>query len=119
MAINRKEIENKKYNGMNLLSFEYTVKDLQGPHGESQEMRVWFEKVNPADYGMMTNSPVYKIFTIINDIVYQKVFAMPKAGMPLEMVVATGLNMLRLVFQEEAAYKEMLNYTIADIIKDM
>lgn len=119
MAIKLKEIENRKYDGNEPVSFEYTVKDLDGPHGETQEMRVWFEKVNAETYGMQTNNPCYKVFTFIDSMVYEKIFGMPKSGMPLEMVVATGLNLLRFTFQEEARYKEMLNYTIAEIVKDM
>lgn len=117
--INLKEIENRKYDGKEPVSFEYTVKGLQGPHGEIQQLRVWFERVNAEDYGMITNNPVYKVFTFIGDVVYQEIYGMPKSGMPLELVVATGLNLLRVTFQEEAAYKEMVNYTIADIIRDM
>lgn len=119
MAINLKEIENRKYNDNIPVSFEYTVKGLDGPHGETQEMRVWFEKVNTEAYGLDVTKPAYKVFTIIDSVVYEKIFAMPKTGMSLELVVATGLNLLRFTFQEEAAYKEMLSYTIADITKDM
>lgn len=119
MAINLKEIENRKYNGKEPVSFEYTIKGLDGPHGETQEMRVWFEKVKPEMYGLDVNKPAYEVFTFVGDVVYRKIFGMPKAGMPLEMVVATGLNLLRVTFQEETTYKEMVSYTIADIIKDM
>lgn len=119
--INLKEIENRKYNNTTKepMNFEYTIKGLEGPHGEEQELRVWFERVEPLIYGYDTNNPVYKIFTIINSVVYEKIFQMPKSGMTLEMVVATGLNILRYMFKEEASQKEMLSYTIADIIKDM
>lgn len=119
MTINIKEIENRKYDGKEPVSFEYIIKELEGPHGESQEMRVWFEKVNPEVYGLEPYRPTYKVFTFIDSMVYEKIFQMPKSGMPLEMVVATGLNLLRFTFQKEVAYKEMLSYTIADIIKDM
>lgn len=119
MAINLKEIENRKYDGKEPVSFEYIVKGLDGPHGETQEMRVWFEKVNPETYGLEPFRPAYKVFTFVDSVIYEKVFQMPKSNMNLEMVVATGLNLLRFTFQEEAAYKEMLSYTIADITKDM
>lgn len=117
--ISLREIENRKYDGKEPASFEYTVKGLDGPHGETQEMRVWFEKVNPEVYDLEPSRPAYKVFTFIDSAVYEKVFQMPKSNMNLEMVVATGLNLLRFTFQEEAAYKEMLSYTIADITKDM
>lgn len=117
--ISLKEIENRKYNEKGPINFEYVLKGLDGPHGESQELRIWFEKVNPETYGILTNNPTYKIFTIIDSAVYEKIFAMPKSGMPLEMVVATGLTILKLHILEEVRYKEMLAYTIADIIKDM
>lgn len=117
--INLKEIENRKYDEKELVSFEYTIKNLQGPHGETHQRRVWFEKVNAEDYGMRTNNPTYKVFMIIDSVVYEKIYQMPKPKMSLELVVATGLNLLRGTFQAEAAYKEMLNYTILDVIKDM
>lgn len=119
MGISLKEIENRKYDGNVPVRFEYTVKGLDGPHGETQEMRIWFESVNPLAYGLLVGKPAYKVFTIIDSVVYEKIFQMPKSEMSLEMVVATGLNLLRVTFQEEAAYKEMVNYTIAEIIKDM
>lgn len=119
MAINLKEIENRKYDGKEPVSFEYTVKDLQGPNGETQVLRVWFEKLNPQLHNIDTNNPVYKVFTFVDSVVYEKIYIMPKSGMSLELVVATGLNQLRCIFQTEASYKEMLNYTIADIIRDV
>lgn len=119
--INPKEIIGRRYeqDGKEPVNFEYIIKGLDGPHGETQELRVWFEKVNPEKYGMMTNNPTYKIFTFIDSVVYEKIYQMPKSNMPLEMVVATGLNLLRFTFLEEVKYKEMLSYTIADITKDM
>lgn len=121
MSISLKEIENRKYNDTTKepMSFEYIIKNLEGPHGETQELRVWFERVQPEDYKMITNNPTYKVFTIINFVVYEQIFSMPRKGMPLELVVATGLNGLRFVFQEEAAQKEMISYTIAEITKGM
>ena len=119
MGISLKEIENRKYDGKELMSFEYTVKDLEGPHGETQVLRVWFERINPQMCGIETNNPTYKVFTIDDDKVYQKLYIMPKSGMPLELVGATGLNQLRSIFQTEAGHKEMLSYTIAEIIRDM
>ena len=121
MAINIKDIINRKYSETlkALISFEYVIKDLEGPHGEPQELRVWFERVKPEDYGLDENKPAYEIYTIVNDVVYRKVFGMPKSGMSLEMVVASGLVLLGTIFKEEAAQKEMLSYTIADIVKDM
>lgn len=119
MAVNLKDIENRKYDGKDLMSFEYIVKDLQGLHGETQELRVWFERINPQMCGIDTNNPTYKVFTIDDDKVYKKLYIMPKSGMPLELVVATGLNQLKCMFQTEAEHKEILSYTISDIIKDM
>lgn len=121
MGISIKDIENRKYDSESkeTISFEYTIKGLEGSHGEPQEMRVWFEKVNPQTYGMQTTNPTYKVFTFIDTVVYEKIFAMPKSGMSLMMVVATGLNLLRRTFFEEAEYKEMIAYIIADITKDM
>ena len=119
--ISLKEIENRKYNDTTKepIYFEYTIKGLQGSQGEEEELRVWFERVQPEVYGIQTNFPTYKIFTIIRGTVCEQIYSMPKKGMTLEMVVATGLNLLRMVFQEEASYKEMLSYTISDIVKDM
>lgn len=118
--IELKEIENRKYIGKDLVSFEYTIKGLEGPHGETQELRVWFEKVNPQEFDEeIITKPGYKIFTIVEGIVYERIFQMPRSNMNLELVVATGLNQLKWIFQTEAEYKVMLGYTISDIIKDM
>lgn len=119
MAINLKEIENRKYEGKEPISFEYIIKGLEGPHGEPKELRVWFEKVNSEEYGLLVGKPVYKVFTIIDSIVYEKIYQMPKSDMSLELVVATGLNVLRAAILEEIAFKETLNYTILDIVKGM
>lgn len=117
--INLNEITNRKYEGKEPISFEYVLKNLDGQNGTPQELRIWFEKVNPIEYNIPNNPPTYRVFTIINSVVYEKIFAMPKRNMELIMVVATGLNLLRLTIQEEIAYKEMVSYSIADIIKDM
>lgn len=119
--INIKEIVNRKCDveTKETIAFEYILKGLEGPHGETQELRIWFERVKPEDYGMITNHPTYKVFTIIDSVVYEKIYGMPKSGMSLMMVAATGLNLLRSSIQEELAYKEMLGYTILDVIKDM
>lgn len=120
MAIYLKDIINRKYDSNRYpVVFEYVIQNLQGPHGETQEMRVWFEKVKPEVYGLDINRPTYEVYTFIDDTVYRKIYQMPKSGMPLNLIVATGLNILRFTFQEQAAYREMLSYTIADITKDM
>lgn len=117
--IGLKDIVNRVYENNEAVKFEYEVCGLSGHHGEKQSLRVWFEKVDPLAYGLFVGKPVYKMFTFIDGMVYEKVYQMPKAGMNLEMVVATGLNLLVLMFREEIAYKEMISYTISDIVKDM
>lgn len=117
--INIKEIVNRKYEGKELVNFEYIIKGIEGPNGEEKELRVWFEKVNPEVYGIINDKPTYKVFTIDDGKVYEKIYIIPKSNMSLEMVVATGLNQLKWIFQTEAAHKEILSYTISDIIKDM
>lgn len=121
MSISLKEIVNRQYNDTikEPMSFEYIIKGLEGPHGEKEELRVWFERVFAEDYGLDVTKPVYRVFTIIKNVVYEGIFQMPKSGMTLEMVVATGLNHLHFIFQQEASYKEMLSYTIANITKDI
>lgn len=123
MAIKLNEIENRKYIGRELINFEYVIKDLQGPHGETQELRIWFEKISSElaerVYGLNPDKPAYDMYTIVDDKIYRKIFGMPKNGMPLEMVVASGLVLLGTMFKEEAANREMLSFTIADIVKDM
>lgn len=119
--VKMKEIINRKIDSetKETVAFEYVLKGLEGPYGEEQELRVWFEKLKPEKYALQVNKPVYRVFTIIGDELYDKNFTMPKQGMGLDMVVATGLTVLRLMLQDEIAYKEMISYTMADITKDM
>lgn len=119
--INQKEIINRKYDEetKETISFEYVLKGLDGPHGETQELRVWFERLNNREYGLDPIKPAYKVFTIINSVVYENVFAMPKSNMGLDMVIATGLTTLRMQILEEIRYKETLTYTMYDVVKDM
>lgn len=118
MAIKPSEIINRKYEENYPVQFEYVIKDLDGPNGETQELRVFFEKVSQS-YDMSGEIPTYKVYTVLNDKVYFNVYQMPKRNMSLEMIVATGLNVLRFMFLEEANQKEVLGYTIADITKGM
>lgn len=119
MSIEIKEIVNRKYDGKQLVAFEYVVKNLQGHNGEPEELRIWFEKREPLEACMLTNNPVYEIYTIINDVVYRIYFVIPNTNMKLELIAATGLNMLKQKILEEISQKETICYSISDIIKDM
>lgn len=112
--INQKEIVNRVYEDKVPVAFEYVVENVDGPKGEKQRLRVWFEKLSDDK-----SDRAYKVFTIIGMSVYEYPFTMPKQNMPIEMVVAYGLNVLKYLLQDEANYKEMLSFTIGEVTKDM
>lgn len=117
--INREQIINRKYIDKEPVAFEYVLEGLQGPHGELQNLRVWFEKVKPEMYGLDESKPVYEVYTFIGDNIYKYIYQMMKSGMPLEMVVATGLATMQAAIKEEVQYKSLLDFLIGDLIKDM
>ena len=117
--ISPKDVVNRTYDGKVLVAFEYVVKNIDGPNGEAQSLRVWFDKVQMPGQEI-SEGKVYRVFTIIgNNEVYEQVFEMPKYNMAIEMIVAYGLNTLKLILQSEVSYKSMLDFTIGEVIKDM
>lgn len=117
--VDRKLIENRKYEDKEPVAFEYTIFGLQGPNGEQQSLRVWYEKVEAENVGMITNNPVYKVFTFIGTEVYQQIYQLPTMNMTLEQIVAFGLIMIQARLKEEVQYKSLLDFLIGDIVKDV
>lgn len=100
-----------------LIGFSYIVK------GEESGEEVEYVKV---DWRKGNGTGVWRMRALLdidvfpgNQEVYNIDYQMPRDGMPVELIAATGLKYLQLSFREEVQKKSNIDFAIGDIVKDM
>lgn len=110
-----KDLQNKVYSGKTCIRFEYAIMI-----GE-QYVYAKFEKqtghmAQPNEWNMQI------IFGRTRDKdseVYNFGYVMPKDGIPLELIAATGLKYFQLQLKEEIQAKSNLDFQLGEILQGM
>lgn len=108
-----KDLQNRIYSGKQCIGFDYIVKNEKdeiqfearfraGTEKNEWVMRIVFDRTRDKD------SEVYGFGYI-----------MPRSGLPLELIAATGLKYFQLYLKEEISQKVSYDFLLGEILKDM
>ncbi len=108
-----KELQNRIYSGKICTGFDYIAKNEKGETQFEARFRAGVEK----------NEWVMKIvFDRTRDKdseVYGFGYIMPRSGLPLELIAATGLKYFQLYLKEETQQKISYDFLLGEILKGM
>lgn len=105
-----KDLECRVYEGIQVVSFMYTHKDDKGiPQWQA---RFYRDKDEPRQWAMQV---VLDRTRDADSQVYNFGYVMPKLGLPLELVAATGLKYFQLYLKQEIERKITMDFEIGEI----
>lgn len=111
--IKLKELQNRIYSGKQCVGFDYIAMN--------EKNEIQFEARFKA--GIEKNEWVMRIvFDRTRDKdseVYGFGYIMPKSGLPLELIAATGLRYFQLYIKEEVQVKSNLDFELGNILQGM
>lgn len=114
-----KDLSNRVYRDKQCIGFEYQIKDNDNTIGVCQfQMILTPDDDNPftSEWRMQVVNPR----TRDKDAeVYVFGYVLPKVGLPLELIAATGLKYYQLHLKNEIQYKSNLDFILGDITKDV
>lgn len=113
--IKLKDLQNRVYNGRDCVRFEYAImvgdKYVYAQYRKGDNCHITGEEWN-----------MQLVFGRTRDKdsdVYNFGYVMPKSGMPLELIAATGLKYLQLYIKQEVQMKSSLDFEIGRIVEGM
>ena len=111
--IKLKDLQNRVYSGKQCVKFEYIVKGEE----DSDSIEVVFRRMdNPNEWRMQI---VLNRTRDKDSEVYNFGYIMPKDGLPLELIAATGLKYFQLHIKEEVQVKSNLDFVLGGILEGM
>lgn len=110
-----KDLQNRVYNGKECVRFEYAIM-VDDRYVYAQFQKQTHQKAQPNEWNMQI------IFGRTRDKdseVYNFGYVMPKDGIPLELVAATGLKYFQLHLKEEVQIKSDMDFGLGEILQGM
>ena len=111
--ITLKDLQNRIYSGKQCIGFDYIVKNEKNEAQFEARFRT----------GALTNEwKMQIVFDRTRDKdseVYNFGYIMPRSGLPLELIAATGLKYFHLYLKEEIASKVSHDFLLGEILKGM
>lgn len=107
------DLKNRVYSGKQCTRFEYNI---MMDKDSKQEIVAVFKKVALTEWNMQI------IFDRTRDKdseVYNFGYIMPRDGLPLELIAATGLRYFQLYIKEEIQAKSNLDFELGNILQGM
>ena len=108
-----KDLQNRIYSGKQCIGFDYIAKNEKGEAQFEARFRTGAEK---NEWKMQI------IFDRTRDKdseVYSFGYIMPRSGLPLELIAATGLKYFQLYLKEEIQKKMNNDFFLGEILKGM
>ena len=109
-----KDLQNRVYRDKECVQFEYGILLNEGKH-------VYYAKFNRQE-----NNPLEWNMQVIfgrtrdkDSEVYNFGYIMPRAGLPLELIAATGLKYFQLYLKEEIQLKSNIDFTLGEVLQGM
>ena len=115
--IKLKDLENRVYSGKACVGFDYIVKDENEKNKKLFEAR--FRKVDDENEEHWNLLIVLDHTRDADSQVYNFGYIMPKTGLPLELIAATGLKYFQLYLKEEVQVKINYDFTLGEVLKGM
>lgn len=106
-----KDLQNKVYSGKTCIRFECTIQV-----DDETSIEAMFKRVNATQWNMQV------IFGRTNEKdseVYNFGYIMPKEGLPLELIAATGLKFFQLYLKQEVQTKSNMDFVLGNVLNDM
>ena len=107
-----KDLTNRQYVGKQCKTFAYVIEDDNG----AVVMIASFNRISEKDWSA---NFVLNRTEVLSGQVYWIDFSVPKAGMPLETIAATGLRLLQLQLKEEIQAKITMDFTLGEKLEGM
>lgn len=108
-----KDLDNRVYSDKKCIRFECAIKDekdetiLIARYDKGKEENEWHMSI-VLDRTRDADSQVYNFFYI-----------MPKSGLPLELIAATGLKYFQLYLKEEIQNKTNIDFVLGELLRGM
>ena len=107
-----KDLQNRIYNGRECIRFEYGIMvDDKYLYAKFDKQQMGIEEWNMQVIIGRTRDK--------DSEVYNFGYIMPRTGLALELVAATGLKYFQLYLKQEIQYKSNLDFTLGNILQDM
>lgn len=111
--ITLKDLQNRIYSGKQCMGFDYIVKNEKDETQFEARFRAGAEK-NEWNVKIILDRTRDK-----DSDVYNFGYIMPKSGLPLELIAATGLKYYQLYLKEEIQQKVSYDFLLGEILKGM
>ena len=108
-----KDLQNRIYSGKQCIGFDYIVKNEKGEIKFEARFRAGNEK---NEWKMQI---VFDRTRDKDSEVYGFGYIMPRSGLPLELIAATGLKYFQLHLKEEIQQKISYDFLLGEILKGM
>lgn len=109
-----KDLENRVYEGRTCIGFDYTVTNEQKERLFEARWRR-----SKDDIGEWHMQIILDRTRDADSQVYNFGYIMPRPGLPLELIAATGLKYMQLYLKEEIQKKSEYDFALGEILKDM
>lgn len=110
-----KNLENRVYSGKQCIRFEYIIK-LNNENKDQFIASFKRQLTNPTEWTMQI---VFDRTRDKDSEVYNFGYVMPRDGLPLELIAATGLKYFQLHIKEEVQAKSNLDFELGNILQGM
>lgn len=115
-----KELKNKQHNAdRQCVGFEYVVEDTsRHPNDPNRFCFIarWRKGVEPAEWNMQV---ILGRTRDADSQVYNFGYILPREGLDLVLIAATGLKYFQLYLQQEIQMKSNFDFVLGDLLKDM
>lgn len=111
-----KDLENRVYSGKACVGFDYIIKDENEKSKKLFEARFRKVKEDEEQWNLLI---VLDHTRDADSQVYNFDYIMPKTGLPLELIAATGLKYFQLYLKEEVQIKINYDFALGEVLKGM
>lgn len=118
--LKRKELSNLKHDDTRtLVGFSYDVVDKDRRESDPERlcfMADWVKGEQPGEWNMRVVLPRTRD---ADSQVYNFGYVMPREGLPVELIAATGLKYFQMYLKEEVQRKSNYDFVLGELLRDM
>ena len=114
--IKRKDLELHTNVGRQCVGFSYTLTNDKGKMLKAEFNATDYHSGQPKEWFMRI---VFDRTRDADSQVYNFNYIMPRTGLPLELIAATGLRYFQLHIKEEVQFKSDLDFVLGSIVEGM
>ena len=114
-----KDLQNRVYSGRECVEFSYDVVDIsRAPNDKERNCfrAIWRKGEEYNEWHMRV---IIDRTRDADSQVYNFGYIMPRSGLPLELIAATGLRYFQMYIQQEVQMKSNWDFVLGDILRGM